>query len=135
MYCKTQGIKLEYTVSKTPELNGLAERMNQTIMESVRSMLSHANLPKSYWAETMLTIVYLINKVSLSAFKGRCPIEGVDRKTCLLPTLKGVHMFSKYACCKSSGQSWTSNPSHAYSWGTRKMSSATGCGIFLIRKW
>ena len=28
MYCKTQGIKLDYTVLKTHELNGLAERMN-----------------------------------------------------------------------------------------------------------
>ena len=42
LYCKTLGIKLEYTVPKTSELNGLAERMNQTIMEMVTSMLSHA---------------------------------------------------------------------------------------------
>ena len=27
-YCKTQCIKLEYTVPKTPELNGHVERMN-----------------------------------------------------------------------------------------------------------
>ena len=47
-YCKSQGIKLEYTVPKTSELNGLVERMNRTIMERVRSMLSHAKLPKSY---------------------------------------------------------------------------------------
>ena len=46
---------------KTPELNGLAERMNQTIMERVRSMLSHAKLSKSYWAKAMYTMVYLIN--------------------------------------------------------------------------
>ena len=62
MYCKTQGIKLEYTVPKTSELNGLAERMNRTIMDRVRSMLSHAKLPKSYWAEAMLTVVYLITR-------------------------------------------------------------------------
>ena len=47
-YYKTQGIKLEYILSETPELNGIAEKMNQTIMERVRSMLSHAKLPKSY---------------------------------------------------------------------------------------
>ena len=38
-YCKTQGIKLEYMVSKNPELNVLGERMNRTIMERLRSML------------------------------------------------------------------------------------------------
>ena len=47
-YYKAQGIRIEYTVPKTPELNGLAERMNRTIMERVRSMISHAKLPKSY---------------------------------------------------------------------------------------
>ena len=73
MYCKSQGIKLEYTVPKTLELNGLAKRMNWTIMEKVRSMLSHAKLPKSYWAEAMLTIVYLINKSPLVPLKGDVP--------------------------------------------------------------
>ena len=48
-YGKIQGIKLEYAVPKTPELNGLAERMNRTIMERVRSMLSHGKLLTSYW--------------------------------------------------------------------------------------
>ena len=61
MYCKTQDIELDYTVPKTPELNGLAKRMNRTIMERIRSMLSHAKLPKSYGVEAMLTVVYLIN--------------------------------------------------------------------------
>ena len=73
MYCKTQGIKLEYTVPKTPELNGLAERMNRTIMERVRSMLSHAKLPKSYWAEAMATAVYLINRSPSVPLKGDVP--------------------------------------------------------------
>ena len=72
MYCKTQGIKIEYTVPKTLELNGLAERMNQTIMERVRSM-SHAKFPKSYWAKAMLMIVYLINKSPSVPLKGDVP--------------------------------------------------------------
>ena len=59
---ETQAIKLEYTLSKTLELNGLAEIMNRTIMERVRSMLSHAKLPKSYRVEVILTVVYLINR-------------------------------------------------------------------------
>ena len=40
-YCRNQGIWLEYTVPKMPELNGLAERMNRTVMERVRSMFAH----------------------------------------------------------------------------------------------
>ena len=48
MYYFLKGIRLEFTVSKMPELNGLAERMNRTIMERVRSMLAHAKLPKTF---------------------------------------------------------------------------------------
>ena len=72
-YCKNQGIKLEYTAPKTPELNGFAKRMNLTIMERVRCMLSHAKLPKSYWAEVMLTTVYLINRSPSVPLKGDVP--------------------------------------------------------------
>ena len=38
-YYKAQGIRIEYTVPNTPELNGLAKRINRGIMERVRSML------------------------------------------------------------------------------------------------
>ena len=72
-YCKAQGIRIKYIVPKTPELNGLVERMNRTIMERVRSMLSHAKLSKSYWAEAMYTAVYLINRSPSVPLKGNVP--------------------------------------------------------------
>ena len=70
LYCKTQGIKLEYIVPKTPELNTLAERMNQTIMERIRCILSHAKFLKSYWVEAMWTVIYRINRSPSVASKG-----------------------------------------------------------------
>ncbi|KAI4299912.1 hypothetical protein L6164_033332 [Bauhinia variegata] len=60
-YCKDHGIKLEKTVPKTPQQNGVAERMNRTITERIRCMLSHAKLPKAFWGEAMRTAVDLIN--------------------------------------------------------------------------
>ena len=47
-YCRYQGIRLEYTLLKMSELNGMAERMNQIMMERVWCMLAHAKLPKTY---------------------------------------------------------------------------------------
>ena len=73
MYCKYQGIRLEYIVPKTLEMNGLAERMNRTLMERVRSTLLHAKLSKSYWAEAMCTTIYLINGPPLVPLKGDIP--------------------------------------------------------------
>ena len=45
-YLKVEGIQHELTIPKTPEQNGKAERMNCTLVESVRSMLIDAKLPK-----------------------------------------------------------------------------------------
>lgn len=35
----------------TPQQNDISERMNRTIMEKVRSMLSDTGLPQSFWDE------------------------------------------------------------------------------------
>ena len=35
--------------------------MNRTIVERIRSMLFHAMLPKTFWAEAMRTTVAIIN--------------------------------------------------------------------------
>ena len=52
-YLKTEGVKYELTVPKTPEQNGVAERMNRTLVEAVRSMLADAKLPHKFWAEAL----------------------------------------------------------------------------------
>ena len=74
-YCKKKGIKRDDTIPYTPQQNGVAECMNRTIMETVRSMLFHANLPLSFWAEAMSTAVYLRNRSPTSIFKDITPFE------------------------------------------------------------
>ncbi|GKD93873.1 retrovirus-related pol polyprotein from transposon TNT 1-94 [Tanacetum coccineum] len=44
--CQKYGIARHHTLVRTPQQNGVAERMNRAIMEKVRCMLSHANLDK-----------------------------------------------------------------------------------------
>ena len=48
MYLKKEGVRHEFTVPKTPQQNGVAERMNRTLVEAVHSMLSDAKLPKKF---------------------------------------------------------------------------------------
>ena len=43
-YLKSKGIQHELTIAHTPEQNGVAERLNRTLMESARAMISHAGL-------------------------------------------------------------------------------------------
>ncbi|GKB70666.1 retrovirus-related pol polyprotein from transposon TNT 1-94, partial [Tanacetum coccineum] len=49
-YCREHGIQHQQTPPKTPQLNGLSERMNRTLVERVRCLLSHAGVPASFWA-------------------------------------------------------------------------------------
>ena len=67
-YLKLKGIRHELTVPHIPEQNGVAERMNRTLMESARSMLAHAGLPHCYWAEAVSTAAYLKNRTATTAF-------------------------------------------------------------------
>ncbi|KAG8498902.1 hypothetical protein CXB51_005261 [Gossypium anomalum] len=69
--CKSEGIVRHLTVRHTPQQNGVAERMNRTIMEKVRCMLSNANLPKSFWAEAASTACFLINRSPSVAIEKR----------------------------------------------------------------
>lgn len=43
-YCKEHEIKLEKIILKTPQQNGVAMRMNGTINDIIRCMLSHEKL-------------------------------------------------------------------------------------------
>ena len=47
-YYKSQGIRHQKTPPKTPQLYDLAERMNKTLVERVRCVLSEAKLPNSF---------------------------------------------------------------------------------------
>ena len=68
-YLKFKGIRHELTVPHSPEQNGVAERMNRTLMESARAMMSHAKLPNSYWAEAVSTAAYVRNRTPTTAIK------------------------------------------------------------------
>ncbi|KAH9668238.1 hypothetical protein KPL70_021339 [Citrus sinensis] len=74
-YCANEGIMRHRTVKNTPQQNGLAERMNRTLMEKVRCMLIQSRLPKSLWAEVLMTASYLVNLSPSSALDFKTPFE------------------------------------------------------------
>ncbi|KAG8484503.1 hypothetical protein CXB51_023752 [Gossypium anomalum] len=55
--------------------NGVAERMNRTILEKVRCMLSNAELGKKFWAEAVTYACHLINRLPSAAINEKTPIE------------------------------------------------------------
>ena len=47
MFLERRGICAQYTMSGTPQQNGVSERRNRTLMDMVRSMLSKSIVPVS----------------------------------------------------------------------------------------
>ena len=74
-YLKSQGIHHEMTVPHSPQQNGVAERKNRTLVEAARSMLSHAKLPKMFWAEAVATAAYIQNRLPTAVLKEETPYE------------------------------------------------------------
>ncbi|KAH9770761.1 hypothetical protein KPL71_012475 [Citrus sinensis] len=89
-FCREKGIARHKTVRHTPQQNGLAERMNRTLVEKVRCMLFSANLSKHFWAEAVTTAAYLINRSPSSALNFRTPQEVWSDKP---PDLSNLKIF------------------------------------------
>ena len=64
-YIISKGFRHEMSAPYTPQQNGIAERMNRTLMESARSMLSHAHLPNKFWAEAVSTAAFVRNHTAI----------------------------------------------------------------------
>ena len=76
-FLKTAGIRHQKTIVKTPEQNGVSERMNRSLMEAVRSMLSDSKLAKSFWAEALSTAVHVRNRCPTTALQNKTPYEAL----------------------------------------------------------
>ncbi|KAL0411605.1 UNVERIFIED_CONTAM: hypothetical protein Slati_3750200 [Sesamum latifolium] len=60
-YLKENGILSQWTPPGMPQLNGVAERRNQTLLDMVRSMMSITELPPSFWGYALETAAKLLN--------------------------------------------------------------------------
>lgn len=60
-YCRKNGILHEKTTPYTPEQNGVAERMNRTLVEKAKCLLFDCDMDKKFWAEAINMAAYLVN--------------------------------------------------------------------------
>ena len=61
-WCKKRGIKIQYTIPYSSELNGKGERLNLTLMNKVRPMLYIVKLSNKMWGYAVETAAYLMNR-------------------------------------------------------------------------
>ncbi|KAJ9564851.1 hypothetical protein OSB04_000817 [Centaurea solstitialis] len=64
------GIVSQLTPPYTPQMNGVSERRNRTLLDMVRSMMCHSTLPVSFWGHALETAAHILN---------RAPTKSVER--------------------------------------------------------
>src|ERR1700678_315773 len=74
-HLKKVGTVRRLTAHDTPEHNGVAERLNRTLLEKVRPMLHESDLPKFLWAEATAHAVYLKNRTWTRTIGDTTPFE------------------------------------------------------------
>ncbi|GKA07650.1 putative ribonuclease H-like domain-containing protein [Tanacetum coccineum] len=74
-FCREKGIKQEFSNARTPQQNGVAERMNKTLIEAARTMLADSHLPTTFWAEAVNTACYTFNRVRVTKPQNKTPYE------------------------------------------------------------
>jgi transposase InsO family protein len=62
-HLKQCGIVPQLTPPGTPQWNGVSERRNRTLLDMVRSMMSQADLPLSFWGYALETAAFTLDKV------------------------------------------------------------------------
>jgi hypothetical protein len=77
-HLRASGTIQSLTVHDTPEQNGVAERLNRTLLEHTWAMLMTAQLPKKLWPETIHHAIWIKNHMSTRTLNGRTPYEALN---------------------------------------------------------
>lgn len=115
-FCKAQGTSRQLTAAYTPQQNGVAERKNRTIMNTVHSMLSEKKVPKMFWPEDVKWCVHIQNRSQTAAVKEKTPEEAWSG---VKPTVDYFWIFGCIAHARipdQRGASWIPRVRSVYYW-------------------
>nr|GEV24430.1 hypothetical protein [Tanacetum cinerariifolium] len=85
-----KGIVRQFSVAKTPQQNGVAEKRNMTLIEATRTTIADSKLSTTFWAEAVSTTCYVQNRVLVVKPHNKTPYELFHGRT---PTLSFMRPF------------------------------------------
>jgi len=91
-FCEEHGIRREFSIARTPQQNGVVERMNRTVQQMARAMLDESGTPATFWGEAAFAAVTILNKTNIQVNSTQTPHELWCGKT---PTVKYFKIFWK----------------------------------------
>ncbi|GKA26841.1 retrovirus-related pol polyprotein from transposon TNT 1-94 [Tanacetum coccineum] len=74
-FCEMKCILRQYSVARTPQQNGVLERINRTLIKAAKTMLADSKLPVIFWAEAVNTACYVQNRVLVVKPHNKTPYE------------------------------------------------------------
>lgn len=89
-FLKKNGIRHQLTIPRSAQQNGVAERLNRTLVEKARSMLDDSGLSRDLWAEAINTANYVKNRSPTKAVKHMTPEEAWTGKK---PNISHLKIF------------------------------------------
>ena len=92
-WLREHGIKHQTIPARSPQSNGVAERMNRTLQDRARSMLVGAGLGGGFWVEAISTASYIRNRGPVAGLS-KTPEELWSGK---VPTIKHLRSYGSKA--------------------------------------
>ena len=89
-FFKKCSIDMKNTNPYTPQQNGVAKRVNRTLMEKERSMLRSVGIGQEFWAEVVETSCYWVNQSPTLTLVDNSPQEVWTGKK---PSIKHMQVF------------------------------------------
>jgi transposase InsO family protein len=87
-FYKSAGIRRELIVPHNPQQNGVAERKNRSIEETVKALLNDQGLSMLLWGEAAMTTIYVQNRSPRRILKDMTPEESFSGKKPNVENLK-----------------------------------------------
>jgi transposase InsO family protein len=89
-FYKSAGIRRELTVLHNPQQNGVVERKNRSIKETVKALLNDQGLSMFLWGQATMTTIYVQNKIPHCILKDMTPEEAFSGKK---PNVENLRIF------------------------------------------
>ncbi|KAI3676109.1 hypothetical protein L1987_85708 [Smallanthus sonchifolius] len=91
-FCESKGISHQFSIPRTPQQNGVAERRNRTLIEAARTMIVDSKLPVTFWAEAVNTACFVQNRVLITTSCNKTPYEIMYKRKPV------IDFFRKFGC-------------------------------------
>ncbi|GJW01142.1 retrovirus-related pol polyprotein from transposon TNT 1-94 [Tanacetum coccineum] len=106
-YYEEVGISHQTSVARTPQQNGVVEKINCTLVEAARTMLIFSKSPLFLWEKAVATTCYTQNRSLIQKRHNKTPYELLhDRK----PDLSYLHVFGAPCYPTNDGEDLVGTP-------------------------